>query len=340
MRSSSFTIPLIASLATGGAARADTLLDTHTPTDYEISLAFAHNAAEFAAAAGLSVPPLPPSFIGAGIYVYPTRNVAIGRLSARVRASDSSVPQSGKFVIYQIECNHETSHSSCAPQDIDSGNSGSPTSGPRFESAPVRIPSAAAEGSPSGLATTVVDVSAPGTGLVLAARVVYAIGFLSTDGVDTLWTGDFPLTLDAWQESPMLPKFDDANAPALMTFGRGIVFGPAKESQTLQLQSFTGLPGIVIEAPSTTTTSGGGGGGGGAAGGGAEAPADADRDGVADSQDNCPTVYNPNQANHDHDGSGDACQSAGGCNAGGGAALPLPAALLALALRRRRRGTP
>jgi len=334
MRSSSFTIPLIACLATGGAARADTLLDTHTPTDYEISLALAHNAAELAAAAGLSVPPLAPSFIGAGIYVYPTRNVTIGRLSARVRGTDSLTQQSGKFVIYQVDCDHDASHSSCAPQDISSWNSGFPADAQRFESASVRIPSADAEGSPSGIVT--VDIGAPGTGLVLGARVLYAIGLVSTDGIDTLWTGDFPLTRDAWEEAPTLPRFNDANAPALMTFGRGIVFGRAQESQKLRLQSFTGLPGIVIEAPATKTTSGGGAG----AGSGADAPADADRDGAPDTQDNCPTVYNPNQADHDHDGSGDACQSDGGCNAGGSAALPLSTALLALALRRRRRGTP
>ncbi len=35
---------------------------------------------------------------------------------------------------------------------------------------------------------------------------------------------------------------------------------------------------------------------------------DADSDGVADLQDNCPTVYNPDQLDSDHDGRGDACQ--------------------------------
>jgi hypothetical protein len=36
---------------------------------------------------------------------------------------------------------------------------------------------------------------------------------------------------------------------------------------------------------------------------------DADHDGVCDSVDNCPTVYNPSQSDIDHDGLGDACDN-------------------------------
>ena len=36
-------------------------------------------------------------------------------------------------------------------------------------------------------------------------------------------------------------------------------------------------------------------------------PSDADRDGVPDEQDNCPTVANPDQADADRDGKGDLC---------------------------------
>src|SRR5262249_47608814 len=38
-----------------------------------------------------------------------------------------------------------------------------------------------------------------------------------------------------------------------------------------------------------------------------QASADADRDGVADVRDDCPTVFDPGQADADHDGTGDAC---------------------------------
>ena len=37
-------------------------------------------------------------------------------------------------------------------------------------------------------------------------------------------------------------------------------------------------------------------------------PGDSDRDGVPDSQDNCPNTYNPTQQDSDHDGIGDACE--------------------------------
>jgi hypothetical protein len=40
-----------------------------------------------------------------------------------------------------------------------------------------------------------------------------------------------------------------------------------------------------------------------------DAAVDADADGVADSVDNCPAVYNPDQTDTDHDGLGDACES-------------------------------
>jgi hypothetical protein len=38
-------------------------------------------------------------------------------------------------------------------------------------------------------------------------------------------------------------------------------------------------------------------------------PPDADGDGVTDADDNCPSVANPNQVNHDGDGQGDACDA-------------------------------
>ncbi len=38
-------------------------------------------------------------------------------------------------------------------------------------------------------------------------------------------------------------------------------------------------------------------------------PADSDKDGIPDDSDNCPTVPNPDQADSDNDGVGDACES-------------------------------
>ncbi len=40
-----------------------------------------------------------------------------------------------------------------------------------------------------------------------------------------------------------------------------------------------------------------------------EAPPDRDHDGVPDYKDNCPDVYNPDQADSDHNGIGDACDT-------------------------------
>jgi len=39
---------------------------------------------------------------------------------------------------------------------------------------------------------------------------------------------------------------------------------------------------------------------------------DGDHDGVPDARDNCPTVFNPDQADCNHDGVGDACEIAAG----------------------------
>lgn len=76
---------------------------------------------------------------------------------------------------------------------------------------------------------------------------------------------------------------------------------------------------------------------GGGAGGGANA--DSDSDGVSDDRDDCPDAYDPDQADRNHDGVGDACQEPGGCDAGGASSLELPAAVIAWLVVRRRRPT-
>jgi hypothetical protein len=48
--------------------------------------------------------------------------------------------------------------------------------------------------------------------------------------------------------------------------------------------------------------------------------ADTDGDGIADSTDNCPNMYNPQQLDADSDGIGDVCDSTPGCGGCGGAA--------------------
>jgi len=50
--------------------------------------------------------------------------------------------------------------------------------------------------------------------------------------------------------------------------------------------------------------------------------ADADGDGVINSEDNCPSVCNPEQLDGDNDGIGDVCDSSPGCGGGGGWGQP------------------
>jgi len=47
-------------------------------------------------------------------------------------------------------------------------------------------------------------------------------------------------------------------------------------------------------------------------------PPDSDSDGISDANDNCPSTYNPSQADSDHDGVGDACEQTIGGGGGGG----------------------
>jgi hypothetical protein len=69
------------------------------------------------------------------------------------------------------------------------------------------------------------------------------------------------------------------------------------------------LPGGLLFSPGVRNT--------GAIFGGCTIPPDADGDGVPDGSDNCPAVFNPNQADCDGDGQGDACESDPDANGNG-----------------------
>ncbi|QOJ14679.1 MAG: DUF11 domain-containing protein [Planctomycetia bacterium] len=87
--------------------------------------------------------------------------------------------------------------------------------------------------------------------------------------------------------------------------------------------------------------SGNGGNGGGNGNSGAGAVVDSDGDGVPDAEDNCPNVPNPDQADADADGTGDACEgdpmAAPECGMCGAGAAPAGLALAPLLLISRRK---
>ena len=74
----------------------------------------------------------------------------------------------------------------------------------------------------------------------------------------------------------------------------------------------TGTGGTTGGSTTGATTGGGTTGGGTTGGGTTGGPPDWDGDGVADALDNCPYLSNPDQADSDGDGQGDACQDSDG----------------------------
>jgi large repetitive protein len=137
-----------------------------------------------------------------------------------------------------------------------------------------------------------------------------------------------------------------ANGTVVITGGgTGVTFQPDPNFIGTTTFTYTVSDGHGGTSTATVTImiSGGGGGGG-------DCHGDQDCDGVPDGVDNCPTVSNPDQADRNHDGIGDACEdqdgngfadnlgvSGGGCQTGGGSLGIAAVAALGL-LRRRRRG--
>jgi len=73
--------------------------------------------------------------------------------------------------------------------------------------------------------------------------------------------------------------------------------------ETEAARTITTLGELSAWGPPSPTGGGGGGGGGGGT------PGDSDGDGIPDGEDNCPFVFNPDQADMDGDGVGDACDN-------------------------------
>jgi serine protease len=123
-------------------------------------------------------------------------------------------------------------------------------------------------------------------------------GLYSAEGKNRWYTATFSGTSSA---SPMVA----GAAAVLQQAYRAQVGRPATPAQIREILRATGTPqaGTDIIGPFPDLQ---------AALGAVLSPADADGDGVADWQDNCPGVYNPGQADADGDGIGDACDNCPG----------------------------
>jgi len=160
--------------------------------------------------------------------------------------------------------------------------------------------------------------------LQLASHHIYAIGLFHDGKSPSMWTANVPHFLPGTSAPPSSVPPGSA---ALVSVERlGSLSGAI---DALQLDGIDqAILSIVLESPAPVQDGGTG----------SDAPrADKDADGVPDADDNCLAVYNPDQADRDHDGTGDVCQSAGGCSA---SAAPSGAGLWGVAIlglvRRRR----
>ncbi len=78
---------------------------------------------------------------------------------------------------------------------------------------------------------------------------------------------------------------------------------PTLHVETEAARTVTTLGALSAWGPPSPTGGGGGGGGGGGS------PGDSDSDGIADGDDNCPSIFNPGQEDMDGDSVGDACDN-------------------------------
>ena len=144
-----------------------------------------------------------------------------------------------------------------------------------------------------------------------------------------MWTSDgriLPIFFGSNAKQPPAPPTVSGSTGALVSIGRvGLLVGKSgKLALVLRHGSFS----VIVESLGPVD----------GAGSGTDAPrADEDADGVPDAHDNCPATYNPDQADRDHDGTGDLCQHAGGCSASAAPSSIGLWLLAVLAVTRRRR---
>jgi hypothetical protein len=151
----------------------------------------------------------------------------------------------------------------------------------------------------NGFGAVFTDVDTPGAAL---------LQFFDKDGT-VVWSGEPPLSAGSQGLSFLGAYLPDGAAVARVritsgkvAIGAGVTDSVAND--VVVLDDF--IYGEPTEGPADPGD-GGGPGGGGPGGGGAEP--DADGDGRADAIDNCPAAANPDQADGDADGHGDACDA-------------------------------
>ncbi|MBI3447500.1 MAG: SBBP repeat-containing protein [Acidobacteria bacterium] len=184
----------------------------------------------------------------------------------------------------------------------------------------------------SNLDIFVTKLNADGTGLVYSTLLGgtkddVALGFaLDAQGRAVVggysFSSDFPTTTGAFETalspaavSPIVTRLtadgsaleyssyvhsqagESASTLALDASGKAYLAGTGNFTFPISKPAGHILPGTTMWVLKMDLVAGSGGGG------------DLDGDGVADGSDNCPAVYNPTQADTDHDGLGDACDT-------------------------------